>query len=88
MRSSQYDEAMVRIDSCVLKHWKDMRREFRAYDPNGTGLVSSIEFRQVLRNYNANLSEDEFFHIMTYYDKRMNGRVSYNDFIKAVLKTQ
>lgn len=41
-----------------------------------------------MRNYNVNLSEDEFFNLMTGYDKKMNGHIAYNDFVKTVLKNQ
>jgi len=86
VRSSQYEDAMLRIQGCVQKNWKDMRREFRTHDSKGSGTVTSNEFRQVLRNNNANLSEDEFFHITTFYDKNTNGHIGYNEFIKSILQ--
>ena len=41
---------------------------------------------QVLRNYNANLTEDEFYRIVSLYDKSVAGQVNYNDFIRSALK--
>ncbi|XP_006816237.1 EF-hand calcium-binding domain-containing protein 6-like [Saccoglossus kowalevskii] len=79
-------EAMLRVRECVVQNWKQMRRTFRAIDTTAIGTVSPLEFRSVLRQFNINLSEDEFFHLMTYYDKEMSGRVSYNDFLRAYLK--
>jgi len=59
---------------------------FRQVDTAGSGLVEAPEFRYVLRQYNVNLDEDEFYHLMSYYDKNMDGKISYNDFIKAYLQ--
>jgi len=62
-----------------------MRRLFRLYDPTGSGCVDSTEFRHVLRQFNVNLDEDEFYHLLSYYDKHMDGKISYNEFIRAYL---
>ena len=78
--------AMVRIRDNVLANWKDMRRNFRKDDASGSGAVSPYHFRNVLRQFNVNLNEDEFYHIMTYFDKGMTGNISYNDFIGHFLK--
>lgn len=83
--STNMVEAMLRVRDCVTKNWKKMRRTFRAIDPTAQGVITSLEFRGVLRQYNINLSEEEFFHLMTYYDKKLEGKVSYNDFLRAFL---
>lgn len=41
---------------------------------------------QVLRQYGVNLSEEEFFHILEYYDKTLASKISYNDFLRAFLQ--
>lgn len=41
---------------------------------------------QVLRQYSINLSEEEFFHILEYYDKTLSSKISYNDFLRAFLQ--
>lgn len=41
---------------------------------------------QVLRQYSINLSEEEFFHILEYYDRTLSSRLSYNDFLRAFLQ--
>lgn len=78
--------AMLRVRDTVLTNWKDMRRQFRKQDPTSSGAVSPFHFRDILRQYNVNLTEDEFYHIMTYYDKGMTGNISYNDFIGHFLR--
>ena len=84
--STQYQEAMIRLKGCARESWKEMRRQFRQFDPSGAGYVEALDFRQVLRNSGANLSENEFFHLMNYYDTAMDGRVNYNDFLRGLLQ--
>ncbi|XP_023929939.1 EF-hand calcium-binding domain-containing protein 6 [Lingula anatina] len=79
-------EAMQRLQSSVVSEWKEMRRAFRMMDKPGLGIVTPAQFRQVLREFNLNLSENEFYHLMTYYDKDLKGKISYNDFIGAFLR--
>ncbi|XP_052809717.1 EF-hand calcium-binding domain-containing protein 6-like isoform X2 [Mya arenaria] len=83
--STQFFEAMMRLRESVMSNWKEMRRLFRSYDPTGSGCVDSAEFRHVLRQFSVNLDEDEFYHLLSYYDKHMDGKMSYNDFIRTYL---
>ncbi|XP_046566155.1 EF-hand calcium-binding domain-containing protein 6-like [Haliotis rubra] len=85
--SDRFYDAMMRLRSCVTDNWKEMRRTFRKLDEGATGVVDAVEFRRVLRQFNVNLSEDEFFHLMSYYDKNVGGCISYNDFLRAYLKS-
>jgi Ca2+-binding EF-hand superfamily protein len=84
--SSDMIQAMLRVQECIVDNWKQMRRVFRGIDPAATGIVTAQQFRTVLRQYNINLSEDEFFHLMTYYDRNLEGKISYNDFLRAYLQ--
>ena len=83
--SANMVEAMLRVKDCVVTNWKKMRRIFRSIDPTAQGVITSHEFRGVLRQFNINLSEEEFFHLMNYYDRSLEGKVSYNDFLRAFL---
>ena len=58
----------------------------KAYDEGGTGFLSVADFRKVLRQYGVNLSEEEFFHLLEYYDKTLSAKISYNDFLRAFLQ--
>ncbi|XP_035663860.1 EF-hand calcium-binding domain-containing protein 6-like [Branchiostoma floridae] len=83
--SSLLYDAMLRMRDVIMAEWQRMRRTFRAIDAKGEGFVSPVDFRQVLKEYGINLSEEEFFHLMTFYDKGMVGKISYNDFLRAYL---
>ncbi|XP_015263858.1 PREDICTED: EF-hand calcium-binding domain-containing protein 6 [Gekko japonicus] len=78
--------AMMRIQPQILHCWRPMRRTFKMYDTSGNGLLSIQDFRQVLRKYSINLSEEEFFHILEYYDKVLTSKISYNEFLRAFLQ--
>lgn len=78
--------AMMRIQPQILHCWRPMRRTFKMYDISGNGLLSIQDFRQVLRKYSINLSEEEFFHILEYYDKALTSKISYNEFLRAFLQ--
>lgn len=66
----------------MSENWKEMRKQFRNIDKDGTGKVAEIEFRQILRQFNINLSEDEFEQLISNYDCTSSGKIGYNEFIK------
>ncbi|XP_037369304.1 EF-hand calcium-binding domain-containing protein 6 isoform X2 [Talpa occidentalis] len=84
--TSSFYSALLRIQPRILHCWRPMRRSFKSYDQDGTGLLSVADFRRVLRQYGINLSEEEFFHVLEYYDKALSSRISYNDFLRAFLQ--
>ncbi|XP_041113180.1 EF-hand calcium-binding domain-containing protein 6-like isoform X2 [Polyodon spathula] len=85
-QSSQLVDAMLTIQGQVLQCWKPMRRHFKAFDEGVSGYISVRDFRQVLRKFSVNLSEEDFFHLAAFYDKKLNGKISYNDFLRAFLR--
>ncbi|XP_005379502.1 PREDICTED: EF-hand calcium-binding domain-containing protein 6 isoform X2 [Chinchilla lanigera] len=84
--TASFYSALLRIQPKILHCWRPMRRMFKAYDEGGTGLLSTDDFRKVLRQFSINLSEEEFFHLLEYYDKTLSSRVPYNDFLRAFLQ--
>nr|XP_042704136.1 EF-hand calcium-binding domain-containing protein 6 isoform X2 [Chrysemys picta bellii] len=85
-QSLTFFNAMLRIQPQILHCWRPMRRTFKSYDESGSGLLSVQDFRQVLRQYHINLTEEEFFHILEFYDKSLSSKMSYNDFLRAFLQ--
>uniref|UniRef100_S4RH47 EF-hand domain-containing protein n=1 Tax=Petromyzon marinus TaxID=7757 RepID=S4RH47_PETMA len=78
-------EAMLHLREQVLPNWRPMRRAFRAVDPSASGFLSAPDFRQVLKQFAINLTEDEFFQILNYYDGQLHNRVPYNAFLRTFL---
>ncbi|KAF4095092.1 EF-hand calcium-binding domain-containing protein 6 [Onychostoma macrolepis] len=84
--SSQCAETMLRISRPIQLYWRQMRQKFIAFDKERTGKISLQDFREVLRQYSVNLSEEEFFHFTSFFDKNLTGRISYNDFLRIFLQ--
>nr|XP_045007762.1 EF-hand calcium-binding domain-containing protein 6 isoform X2 [Jaculus jaculus] len=84
--SPSFYSALLRIQPKIVHCWRPMRRSFKTYDEGGSGLLSVANFRKVLRQYGINLSEEEFFHLLEYYDKTLSSKISYNDFLRAFLQ--
>ncbi|KAL9984282.1 hypothetical protein ACROYT_G006557 [Oculina patagonica] len=86
LMSERLIELMATIRAPVRRDWKEMRRTFRGLDKSGTGYCSLLEFRQMMRRFKIDLNEEEFFHLFSFYDKNMTGKISYNDFLRAHLE--
>ncbi|XP_039618121.1 EF-hand calcium-binding domain-containing protein 6-like [Polypterus senegalus] len=86
VETAQFWESMLRIQRQVLQYWRQIRRYFTYCDQQKSGYISLKDFRQVLRNFSVNLSEEDFFQITTYFDKNLTGQISYNDFLRVFLK--
>ncbi|KAG7455922.1 hypothetical protein MATL_G00246150 [Megalops atlanticus] len=83
--SGQCLDAMLRIHGPVQRFWRPMRQSFITFDRTRSGHISLGDFRQVLRQYSISLSEDEVFHLSSYFDKNLSGKISYNDFLHTFL---
>uniref|UniRef100_A0A8D0L785 EF-hand domain-containing protein n=1 Tax=Sphenodon punctatus TaxID=8508 RepID=A0A8D0L785_SPHPU len=85
-QSPTFFNAMLRIQPQIIHCWRPMRRTFKSYDESGTGLLSIQDFRQVLRQYGINLSEEELLHILEFYDQTLSSKICYNEFLRAFLQ--
>ncbi|XP_078423713.1 EF-hand calcium-binding domain-containing protein 6-like [Cetorhinus maximus] len=80
-----FTNLMMRIQPCITKCWKLIRRTFKAYDDTGSGYISLFRFRQALRQYGIIITEEEYYYLCSYYDKHLQGMISYNEFLRAFL---
>ncbi|XP_069123520.1 EF-hand calcium-binding domain-containing protein 6-like isoform X1 [Argopecten irradians] len=62
--------------------WEDLRKEFVAMDPYGTGFVQRDEFRELLTELCVHLSDYEINMISNKFEIRKDGRVNYIEFLK------
>ncbi|XP_040201756.1 EF-hand calcium-binding domain-containing protein 6 [Rana temporaria] len=86
LHGALFTDAILRIQPKIVDCWKPMRRAFQSYDDARTGYISITDFKQVLRKFGINLSEEEFFHILGFFDKDLKSKVSYNDFFSEFLR--
>uniref|UniRef100_A0A8C0FRH1 EF-hand domain-containing protein n=1 Tax=Bubo bubo TaxID=30461 RepID=A0A8C0FRH1_BUBBB len=85
-QTTSFFSAMLRIQPQILHCWRPMKRTFQSYDESHTGLLNIADFRQVLHEYHINLTEEELFNILEYYDKTLSSKISYNDFLRAFVQ--
>ncbi|XP_030006563.1 EF-hand calcium-binding domain-containing protein 6-like [Sphaeramia orbicularis] len=83
--STDFVEVMLRMYEAVRSSWTSIRRSFLASDRNRMGSVSVQVFRKVLLHFGVNLSEEEFFHLTSYFDASTTGKICYNSFLWAFL---
>ncbi|KAM5172966.1 EF-hand calcium-binding domain-containing protein 6 [Mantella aurantiaca] len=86
LHGATFIDAVLRIQPKILDCWRPMRRAFQSYDDARMGYISISDFKQVLRQFGINVSEEEFFHILGYFDKDLKSKVSYNDFLSEFLR--
>ncbi|NXE79537.1 EFCB6 protein, partial [Cochlearius cochlearius] len=85
-QSLSFFSAMLRIQPQILRCWRPMKRTFKSCDESHTGLLPIADFRQILHEYSINLTEEELFNILEYYDKTLSSKISYNDFLRAFIQ--
>ncbi|NXD65167.1 EFCB6 protein, partial [Eolophus roseicapillus] len=85
-QTTSFFSAMLRIRPKILHCWRPMKRTFKSHDETGSGLLNVSDFRQILRDYNIDLTEEELFNILEYYDKTLTSKISYNDFLRAFIQ--
>ncbi|NXP13230.1 EFCB6 protein, partial [Thinocorus orbignyianus] len=85
-QTTSFYSTMLRIQPQILHCWRPMKRTFKSYDESRTGLLHTADFRQVLREYNINLTEKDLFNILEYYDNNLSSKISYNDFLRAFVQ--
>ncbi|XP_032775707.1 EF-hand calcium-binding domain-containing protein 6 isoform X1 [Strigops habroptila] len=85
-QTTSFFSAMLRIQPKILHCWRPMKRTFKSHDETHSGLLNVSDFRQVLHDYNIDLTEEELFNILEYYDKTLTSKISYNDFLRAFIQ--
>ncbi|KAM4672074.1 LOW QUALITY PROTEIN: EF-hand calcium-binding domain-containing protein 6 [Amazona ochrocephala] len=85
-QTTSFFSAMLRIQPKILHCWRPMKRTFKSHDETHSGLLNVSDFRQVLHDYNIDLTEEKLFNILEYYDKTLTSKISYNDFLRAFIQ--
>ena len=57
---------------------------FRAMDRNGNGSLDPVEFKYAMRDYGADLSELEITQIVKNFDTNKDGKLSFDEFMRAI----
>ncbi|KAM6961515.1 EF-hand calcium-binding domain-containing protein 6 [Tautogolabrus adspersus] len=78
-------DVMLRIYDVIRSSWTSIRRCFLASNRARTGSVSVQDFRKVLRHFRVSLSEEEFFHLSSFFDADTTGKICYDNFLWTFL---
>ncbi|KAG0006163.1 Programmed cell death protein 6 [Entomortierella chlamydospora] len=68
-----------------IEKWKTC---FQAYDLDGSGTIDASELQKALRGFGYNLSEATVALIMTKYDVRGRGDISFDNFVQSCVTVQ
>ncbi|KAI7825235.1 apoptosis-linked protein 2 [Gamsiella multidivaricata] len=68
-----------------IEKWKAC---FQTYDLDGSGTIDSMELQKALRGFGYNLSEVTVALIMTKYDVRGRGDISFDNFVQSCVTVQ
>lgn len=64
---------------------EDIRDAFRAFDVNGTGILSAHELRHVATHLGEILTEEEANELIRVADMDGDGLINYNDFLSLMI---
>ncbi|KAF8936275.1 Alpha-1 3/1 6-mannosyltransferase alg-2 [Dissophora ornata] len=68
-----------------IEKWKAC---FQTYDLDGSGTIDSMELQKALRGFGYNLSEQIVSLIVTKYDVRGRGDISFDNFVQSCVTVQ
>lgn len=57
---------------------------FKAMDRNRNGSVSGVEFKYAMRDYGLKFSESEISAIIKHFDTNKDGKLSFDEFLRAI----
>jgi len=63
---------------------RGLRIMFKAMDRNRNGSVTPVEFKYAMRDYGLKLSEDEITAIIKHFDTNKDGKLSFDEFLRAI----
>lgn len=63
----------------------ELRNLFQSLDKDGSGAVSRFEFREFLKPYNLNLSDDALMALVDMFDDDSDGLITFNEFCQRVM---
>jgi Ca2+-binding EF-hand superfamily protein len=74
------DELKQRIKMRGSKGFINLQRQFKLTDTNSIGTVNQYEFSKILREYDLNLLESQYYVLFNAFDRYKDGQIDYKTF--------
>jgi len=68
-----------------MNEHKNLRRAFKKLDMSRKGYLSVQDFRKALKVCNVDVSNEDFYRLMTEFDKDITGKISYDNFLTTFI---
>lgn len=85
---SNFSEIKQKVIDCAQQRsangLRGLRIMFRAMDRNRNGSLDPVEFKYAMRDYGVELSEIEITQIVKNFDTNKDGKLSFDEFIRAM----
>lgn len=85
---SNFSEIKQKVIDCAQQRsangLRGLRIMFRAMDRNRNGSLDPVEFKYAMRDYGVDLSEIEITQIVKNFDTNKDGKLSFDEFIRAM----
>ncbi|XP_062588378.1 EF-hand calcium-binding domain-containing protein 6-like isoform X3 [Saccostrea cucullata] len=85
IQSATVGSVISNIHHKLMAEHKNLRRAFRRLDVHRQGLLGVSDFRRALTGCNIQVSNEDFYHILSEFDQDMRGLVSYTDFLSTFM---
>lgn len=69
----------------LFREHRTLRRAFKKLDQGHKGYLNVKDFRTALKECNISFTNDDFYHILTEFDQNMDGKISYELFLRTML---
>ncbi|XP_052243063.1 EF-hand calcium-binding domain-containing protein 6-like isoform X3 [Dreissena polymorpha] len=78
-------ECIELICEKLFKEHRTLRRAFSKLDRGHKGYLTVHDFRLALKQCEITFSNEDFYHVLTEFDQNMDGKISYDIFLKTLL---
>merc|ERR1719428_857061 len=87
--ASNMKAIITKVENKLRRHGASLQRTFRAIDEDKSNTVTYDEMKSFLQSYFTadELTDQEVFIVMRYFDTDGEGRIDYNEFAAKILRS-
>lgn len=69
----------------LMSEHRNLRRAFKKLDRQNKGFLSVLDFKKALTSCKVNFSNEDFYHLLSEFDRDMTGKISYQNFLTTFM---